>query len=267
MTAAVFIEIGQMTGAVAQDKDTARRVRLEHVLPALKKGARIVLDFSAVNLTTQSFVHACISEAFRTYRDTALDLCEFKGCNPSIRNLVTTVIEYSMNVGELMAKPAVRLTSTDVPQADNLDRVRVVLEALARGDNTHHQIVERTGYSRRHVDYRLHSARVLGLVKMSKAALALTELGQKLVRTTVGSEFEREVLEAAILGSVILQRLVPDLLDDDDPAAVEVARRITKRAGLSPATAARRARALISWRRRVATPQIQLFKGDETDAD
>src|SRR5437763_15291629 len=55
----------------AEDKDYARSLRHEKILPALKRGDAIILDFSRVKYATQSFVHALIGEALKRYGDIA----------------------------------------------------------------------------------------------------------------------------------------------------------------------------------------------------
>lgn len=81
-------------GTFAENKDAAREIRLSHIMPAIKEGCEITLDFSSVTGATQSFIHALISDAIRQYGDAALDLIEFRNCNPIVRELVITVTEY-----------------------------------------------------------------------------------------------------------------------------------------------------------------------------
>ncbi len=81
-------------GTFAENKDTAREIRLGHILPAIKEGREITLDFCNVTGATQSFIHALISDAIRQYGDAALDLIEFRNCNSIVREVVITVTEY-----------------------------------------------------------------------------------------------------------------------------------------------------------------------------
>jgi STAS-like domain of unknown function (DUF4325) len=64
---------------LAEDKDAARQIRIDHVLPALERGDSLELDFTEVGLATQSYIHALISEAVRRYGDKALSLLHFTG--------------------------------------------------------------------------------------------------------------------------------------------------------------------------------------------
>jgi len=79
-----------------EDKDLARSIRQEKILPALDRGESVVLDFAKVNYATQSFVHALIGEALHKHRDAALGLLEFKNCSPQLRSLVELVVDYSL---------------------------------------------------------------------------------------------------------------------------------------------------------------------------
>ena len=82
------------TGSFAENKDLAREIRLKQIVPALRKNKKVILDFSYVTSTTQSFVHALISELIRDFGPDVLDRIIFKACNDTVKNLVLIVIEY-----------------------------------------------------------------------------------------------------------------------------------------------------------------------------
>lgn len=86
--------IEALAGSFAENKDIAARLRKERILPAILKDQTVRLDFGGVTLTTQSFVHALISEVLRQKGEPALDLLEFEGCNESIRGIIETVVQY-----------------------------------------------------------------------------------------------------------------------------------------------------------------------------
>mgnify|MGYP003398444842 FL=1 len=88
------IKILELVGSFAEDKDQAASLRKEKILPTLKQGKNLELDFTGVTLTTQSFIHALISEALRQNPDSALNLLSFKGCSDSVRGIVETVVQY-----------------------------------------------------------------------------------------------------------------------------------------------------------------------------
>lgn len=91
------IELGSgAKNGFLEDKDLARAIRTEKILPALQKQELVVLDFSGVNYATQSFVHALIGEALHRHKEAALDLLEFRSCSPQLQSLVELVVDYSL---------------------------------------------------------------------------------------------------------------------------------------------------------------------------
>lgn len=90
------IPVKKRAGEFAENKDTAAAIRNETILPALNEGKPVVLDFTGVRLTTQSFVHALISQALREYGEDVLQELEFKGCSKLVRGIVETVVQYSL---------------------------------------------------------------------------------------------------------------------------------------------------------------------------
>ncbi len=92
------ILIKEFSGNFAENKDVAKQIREKHIKPFLEKNkmTKVVLDFSDVDSSTQSFIHALISGFFQTHKEKSLDLFEFKNCNDAINSLITTVINYSL---------------------------------------------------------------------------------------------------------------------------------------------------------------------------
>lgn len=84
------------TTGFTDDKDAARTIRTDTLLPALKSGKRIVLDFADVKSSTQSFVHALLGQAVQQYREDALKQIEFRNCSPLMRTLIELVVDYSL---------------------------------------------------------------------------------------------------------------------------------------------------------------------------
>ena len=89
------IRLSEFVGDFAGDKDAAARLREQELKPAVASGESVVLDFSGVDLATQSFIHALISELVRADDLNALNLLTFENCNPSVRELIEIVAEYS----------------------------------------------------------------------------------------------------------------------------------------------------------------------------
>ena len=92
----MIYEIKDLCGEFAENKDSAKSIREDikaHYFDSIDK---IVFNFSGVDSTTQSFIHALISEFFQNHGDKALDVFEYKNCSKSVKSIITTVINYSL---------------------------------------------------------------------------------------------------------------------------------------------------------------------------
>jgi hypothetical protein len=92
-----YIKISVDSTGFSEDKDEAKRLRTEKILPALKRGEAVVLDFGDVRSATQSFVHALISEPLSKYHEKMLETVEFKNCTRSVRGVIEFVVDYSLS--------------------------------------------------------------------------------------------------------------------------------------------------------------------------
>jgi len=147
----------------------------------------------------------------------------------------------------------VTIRTIDVPQADALATVRQVIEALSASSVVSTStLVEKTGFSDRHVRYRVATARVLELITDGDKGPTLTVRGRKLLRTRVGSASEKQQLRKAVENCRIVREIVPDLFSASRFNFDEIAKKIMARVGLSKATAERRAQVLRAWRRQLS---------------
>ena len=90
----IIIEIKKLVGEFAENKDIAKEIRVNQIMPTLADGKIVVLDFSGVSGATQSFIHALISEPIRRFRDMALEKIEYKNCSGIVKEVIKTVSEY-----------------------------------------------------------------------------------------------------------------------------------------------------------------------------
>jgi len=90
----ITVDLFEKIGTFAENKDIARDIRINLLLPALEGKQEIILDFNKVEGATQSFVHALISDLFRKYGNEILEMIQFKSCNPTIREIISIVAEY-----------------------------------------------------------------------------------------------------------------------------------------------------------------------------
>lgn len=84
------------TGAFAGDKDAAAEIREQYLRLSLVRNKRAALDFSGVDLATQSFIHALIASVIRDSTDN-LDLIDFMNCNENVRSIIEIVVEYAQD--------------------------------------------------------------------------------------------------------------------------------------------------------------------------
>lgn len=94
------IDMFERAGAFAENKDIARGIRVNELLPALEKHEPVTLNFERVSSTTQSFVHALISDAIRKHGIDVLDDITFKDCNDNVKQLIKIVAEYMQQGAE-----------------------------------------------------------------------------------------------------------------------------------------------------------------------
>ena len=90
----IEIDMEELTGEFAENKDIARKIRLEMIGPEIKKGNEVALDFEGVSSMTQSFAHALLSELIRTYGGEIFDVIVFKNCSESVRMVIEMVADY-----------------------------------------------------------------------------------------------------------------------------------------------------------------------------
>ena len=88
------IEMIQHCGDFAENKEIARCIRLDEIIPALSEGKGIVLDFKGVDGATQSFIHALISDPIRQFRDAAYENLYYQNTNREIKEIISMVYRY-----------------------------------------------------------------------------------------------------------------------------------------------------------------------------
>jgi hypothetical protein len=90
----MIVNLKQLVGTFAENKDIARDVRINKIVPALNDGKEVVLNFSGVDGVTQSFIHALISELIRQYGSEVLEQIAFKDCSENIQKVISIVVDY-----------------------------------------------------------------------------------------------------------------------------------------------------------------------------
>jgi hypothetical protein len=77
-----------------EDVEEAARIREEEILPSMKEGTMVVLDFAGVKFATQSFVHALMYRVIRDGQQIGSTL-SIANCSRSTREAVMSVAAYA----------------------------------------------------------------------------------------------------------------------------------------------------------------------------
>lgn len=96
MSQEITVKIDTGTRGFAEDKDVAKYLRRQIIMPALEEDKKVILDFSAVTSSTQSFVHALVGEPLQKMGEDVLAKIEFRSCAPQIKSLVRLVVDYTL---------------------------------------------------------------------------------------------------------------------------------------------------------------------------
>lgn len=89
----VFIK--ELAGDFAENKEVAKEIRNNFILPKLEKGQEAIIDFKDVDGATQSFIHAMISEPIRKYYDKGFEnLLVFANANEDVKEIINIVYRY-----------------------------------------------------------------------------------------------------------------------------------------------------------------------------
>jgi STAS-like domain of unknown function (DUF4325) len=94
--ASVEVKVEPGPKGFVEDKDAAKRLRKEIIMPALREDKNVVINFGGVTSSTQSFVHALVGEPLQTIGEEVLNKLEFRSCAPQIKSLVELVVDYSL---------------------------------------------------------------------------------------------------------------------------------------------------------------------------
>jgi len=81
-------------GTFAEDKELAKRIRMESIIPSLERNGEVTLNFQNVESATQSFMHALLSDAIRKHGVDVLDRIYFKNCNDVVKGIINIVVDY-----------------------------------------------------------------------------------------------------------------------------------------------------------------------------
>lgn len=88
------IYLHELVGDFAENKEVAKKIRVEEIMPLLSRGEEVYINFSDVSGATQSFVHALISDPIREFTDVAYDNLLYEDVNDDIKEIIGIVYRY-----------------------------------------------------------------------------------------------------------------------------------------------------------------------------
>ena len=94
------IDVFSYAGKFAENKDVAKDLREKQLMPFLL-GEEVTIDFRNVDATTQSFIHALISDAIRKYGIEVLNKINFKDCNTKVQTIIQIVVDYMQSIPDM----------------------------------------------------------------------------------------------------------------------------------------------------------------------
>lgn len=90
----IIIKMSDQINEYGENKDIAKNIRQNIILPTLEKHEDIVINFEGITGVTQSFIHALLADPIRKYPDEIFDKITFKNCNDMVKVIIETVEEY-----------------------------------------------------------------------------------------------------------------------------------------------------------------------------
>ena len=141
-----------------------------------------------------------------------------------------------------------RIPSSEIPQADKLEDIVKVAEAVGKGNETYQDIAAYIGKVERQGRYYRRAAEVLGVIESHHNHAKLTKTGNKLLSTSDVKE-RNKLLTQLIFNVQIFQRMIP--LFESNPRGITKDRiekfmeEVTQPVG--PSMMDRRASTIISW--------------------
>jgi len=90
----ITINMFDEAGPFCENKDKAKKLRTNIIIPAISQEKEVIIDFAKVEGATQSFIHALTAEPIRDFGDKAYNNLIFSNCNKDIMTVIDIVYEY-----------------------------------------------------------------------------------------------------------------------------------------------------------------------------
>ncbi len=103
-----------------------------------------------------------------------------------------------------------KLPTSEVPQADNIEALAKAVQSVADGARTYHEIADALGYAARQGSYYRTAGQILGfLKKVERNDVKVTATGRAYLRAK--GKNKKEILTQAVLNARVFQRIIPFL--------------------------------------------------------
>ncbi|MBI4336640.1 MAG: hypothetical protein HY683_02270 [Chloroflexi bacterium] len=133
------------------------------------------------------------------------------------------------------------------PQADDLQKVIDLVDAVAQGVTTQDELAERFEYDPRQADYYGNAAAFIGLVERSAKGFSSNRATQHFVRQSLSKRIEDIGGRLSMLP--VFRETLEALAAEHVPSIDEIADRIRRETKLRGSTPPRRAQTVLSWAR------------------
>lgn len=147
--------------------------------------------------------------------------------------------------------------TTDLPQADKLDKVIQTVEAVSKGENNDLSIANYIGFTDRQGRYYRHASQILGFITNHENRAALTELGDELLQA--GDQERKSILQQSILNNELFKAILDHIKKFDDGLIKKDIEEyiFTNTIDPSASTIERRLTTLLQW---LIDPKIELLE-------
>jgi hypothetical protein len=132
-----------------------------------------------------------------------------------------------------------------IPQANDINKVKKLVEAISMGANTYVTVAGIMGFNERQSGYYAEAAEMLGLVDTSNGSYKLTKTGEEFV---AASGMAKEIILASkIIDIKIFRQIFVKLLENNRISNDEIIFLIYNISELNETTSKRRASTILAW--------------------
>lgn len=158
----------------------------------------------------------------------------------------------------------IKLSSSDIPQANRLSKVLETVQAVYEGHTSDNEIAGFIGYTPRQARYYRKAAEILGFIKTTKNQSTLTESGFDFITALETNPNHLELLKPYILRIPLIREVLENFQDKANVTSGEFLEALLQISGLdrNETTASRRLSTFIAW-----LNQVGLLTKTEIDDD